>query len=236
MEHIAVSPLLAFAPHAVGAVTLDATRPPGHLHEDVPSPDGLLGLLLVRRIVDHVPFGVAVVGSEGRLLLVNQAARRDCTRHPLLHIEQGRLIAPQLRHHAELGRAIAAARRGRWSLIQLRQDADRLTLAIMPLWPGAAGGDEDPVLVMFGLDSPCQDLAIELYARSHGLTPAESRLLQGLREGLSPREMARRHDVALSTVRSQIGSVRVKTGVRSIMELVRTLSCLPPIMPAALCT
>jgi hypothetical protein len=39
----------------------------------------------------------------------------------------------------------------------------------------------------------------------------------------------------VSAVRSQIGSIRDKTGTRSIIDLVRTLGCLPPIMPAGMC-
>jgi len=52
--------------------------------------------------------------------------------------------------------------------------------------------------------------------------------LAGLCEGLHPRELAQRHGVSLTTVRSQIGSLRAKTGAGSIRNLVRQVSLLPP--------
>jgi DNA-binding CsgD family transcriptional regulator len=40
--------------------------------------------------------------------------------------------------------------------------------------------------------------------------------------------LAQRHGVSLTTVRSQIGSLRAKTGAGSIRNLVRQVSLLPP--------
>jgi len=185
---------------------------------------------VAQKILDHVHFGVLLVGPQLQLWLVNEAARRRCTSHPMLRIEDGTLVVAQRRHHADVMRAVAAAGSGRWSMVQLVHDADRLVLAIMPLSRSADGTGEDPVLIVLGVDSPCDGLAIEFFASSHALTPAEIRVLRGLKEGLSPRQLAREHDVALSTVRTQIASMRSKTGARGIAELVRTLSCLPPIM------
>ena len=194
--------------------------------------DGSLGSLVAQNVLDHVHFGVLVVGPQLRVWLANEAARRGCARHSMLSLDDGRLNIAQRHHQVELVRAVTKAQDGRWSMVQLVQGADRLLLAVLPLWRGVSGTPDDPVLVMFGLDTPCAGLAIEFYGRSCALTPAEVRLLRGLKEGLSPRELARRYDVALSTIRSQISSIRSKTGARSIVDLVRTLSCLPPIMAA----
>lgn len=187
----------------------------------------------LRSVLDHVQFGVAVVGARQALLFANKAARREGARTGLLCLDGDRLGFPAPSSSLELEQALAAARRGRWSLVQLGDGERRLTLAVLPLAGGAYGGDE-PVLLMFGAGSGSAALATEFYARACALTPAESRVLQGLREGLTPRQLADRNAVALSTVRTQIGSLRSKTGTRSIMDLLRTVASLPPIMPAVL--
>lgn len=190
------------------------------------------GFAFAKAILDHVHFGLAVVGADSRLLFTNQAALRECARHPLLRIEAGRLVMLQARHQDEYARALAATHSGRWSMVQLEHDDGRTLLAVVPLW--AAARSEGLALVMFGLRDACKPLAIEFYARSIGLTPTETKVLRALGDGLSPREIAKRHGVALSTVRTQIVAIRQRTGAGRITDLVRMLGSLPPIMPAAL--
>ena len=192
-------------------------------------------LAMVQAILEHVHFGVAVIGAQLRLLFANQAARRECSRHPLLRTERGHLVLVQPRHDEEFRRALAAARCGRWSLVQLKAAGDdTMMLAVVPLPARVTAGEDVPVLVVFGLRSHCKALAIPFYAQSCGMTMAEERVLRSLSEGLSPREIAHQHEVALSTVRTQLGSIRNKAGAGSLTDLMRTLGCLPPIMPAAL--
>jgi DNA-binding CsgD family transcriptional regulator len=50
--------------------------------------------------------------------------------------------------------------------------------------------------------------------------------------GLDPQEVASQQGVAISTVRSQISSIRSKTGAPSIRELVRQVAVLPPLVNA----
>jgi DNA-binding CsgD family transcriptional regulator len=47
-----------------------------------------------------------------------------------------------------------------------------------------------------------------------------------------PTAIARQQNVAVSTVRTQIGSIRAKTGAGSISELVRQVAVLPPLVGA----
>ena len=49
---------------------------------------------------------------------------------------------------------------------------------------------------------------------------------------MRPNEIASRAGVAVSTVRTQIGSIRSKTGATSIRELVRQVAVLPPLVGA----
>jgi DNA-binding CsgD family transcriptional regulator len=73
---------------------------------------------------------------------------------------------------------------------------------------------------------------VQWFARSHDLTLAETRVLEALSEGLQPNDIAARHGVGISTVRSQIGSIRSKTRSDSIGALVRQVAVLPPLVGA----
>jgi DNA-binding CsgD family transcriptional regulator len=57
-------------------------------------------------------------------------------------------------------------------------------------------------------------------------------VLKGLCSGQRPRQIAQHAGVAISTVRSHIGNIRIKTETASITELVRIVTVLPPIVPA----
>ena len=74
----------------------------------------------------------------------------------------------------------------------------------------------------------CGELALEAYARACHLTPSELRVLRALGDGLSPAEIARAHGVAVSTVRTQVSSLRAKTGSPNLRALTRKLATLPP--------
>ena len=78
----------------------------------------------------------------------------------------------------------------------------------------------------------CGGLSVQWFARSHGLTLAETRVLEALSEGLQPSDIAARHGVGISTIRSQIGSIRSKTRSDSIGALVRQVAVLPPLVGA----
>jgi DNA-binding NarL/FixJ family response regulator len=57
-------------------------------------------------------------------------------------------------------------------------------------------------------------------------------VLEMLCDGALPSEIAKHVGVAVCTVRSQIGSIRTKTGTGSIGDLVRQVSLLPPMLSA----
>ena len=86
------------------------------------------------------------------------------------------------------------------------------------------------VLLVLGKRQVCGQLAVQWFARVHGLTPAETRVLESLCNGLEPREVAQLNHVGLATVRTQIGSIRAKTGADSIRSLVGQVAKLPPMV------
>ena len=93
-------------------------------------------------------------------------------------------------------------------------------------------GERPRALVVLGRRQPCSDLGLEMLAGSYGLTLAERRVLAALVREATPREIARQHAVALSTVRTQISSIRAKFGTRSIEGLLLRAAQVPPVAGA----
>ena len=74
----------------------------------------------------------------------------------------------------------------------------------------------------------CDRASLEVYAAALTLTASETGVMIGLAEGMSPKDLARRRDVAETTVRTQVRAVLAKTNCRGIRELVLRLAKLPP--------
>lgn len=102
----------------------------------------------------------------------------------------------------------------------------------LPAMAATAGAPELQVtLLVLGKREFCGPLSVR-FARSLCLIPTDSRALEMLRGGARPTGIAQRQCVAVSTVRTQIGSVRAKTGAASIGELVRQIAVRPPLVGA----
>jgi len=188
---------------------------------------------IVQSILDCIQIGAMAVGMGMRVSFANRAAIRECSRLSLLRIEDAQMAVLALTReadHARLAKAVEGAHAGQWSLVRLGAGATTVSIAVFPLFHGER--DTGPLaLLLFGLNQNQEPLAIQLYAGSCGLTPAETRVLLGLAEGLVPKQIASKHEVLLSTVRTQISSIRDKTGTRRLGDLMQALVSLPPIMP-----
>ena len=123
----------------------------------------------------------------------------------------------------------SAALRGLRKLLTLGDDAHRVSVSVVPL-PSQCADDTPVVLVVLGKRQVCEVLSVQGFARSYGLSAAETRVLALLCHGTPPTKIAAQFGVAISTVRSQIGNIRIKTGAESIRALVRQVAVLPPLM------
>ena len=191
---------------------------------------GAPGLLeLFASAFDELDYGLLIVDAGARLLHANQAGHQHGTDpQGACTLEAGHLSARTGSDDALLQRAIQqAARAARRSLLRLGTPGASGPIAVVPL-----GAGPDAVLVVFGKRQVCEVLSVEHYARVHGLTHAEGMVLAALCDGDNPAGIARRFGVAVSTVRSQIASIRQKTRAASIRDLVRQIAVLPPIMSA----
>jgi DNA-binding CsgD family transcriptional regulator len=177
-------------------------------------------------MLDEVDYGMLLLGDDAELLHVNHAARRELDGDHPLQVLGRQLRARQPQDVARLHDALTgAAQRALRRLVALGTGDERVNLSVIPLSPQAT-------LVILGRRELSQRLSVQCFARERHLTPAETRVLEGLCEGLAPREIAELHGVGLATVRTQIGSIRAKTGAENIRALVRLVAALPPMAMA----
>jgi len=213
-------PAVAGTPKTLDGLAADPPR--------VPRGEPLLRWLAAT--LDEVDYGMLLVAEDSQVIHVNRAACADLdTGHPLQLL--GRQVrARHSKDVAPLQEALAsAAERGLRKLLRLGVDGGAVSISIVPL--GAPRrGERTATLLMLGKRQVCAELSVEGYARTHGLTPAETRVLVALCSERGPSEAAARLGVAISTVRTQIGMIRMKTGAPSIRELLRQIAALPPLM------
>lgn len=181
---------------------------------------------LLARALDELDYGILLLDAAGTVLHLNHRARRLLGGDHALQLLGQQLRARDPRDVAPLYEALhAAAERGLRKLLPLGERESRMLASLVPVEPGVAA-------MMLARDHVGEDLVIQCFARSHGLTGAEAEVLAGLSRGERPEEIRLHRGVKLSTVRTQIGSIRAKTGAESITVLVRMVAALPPMVGA----
>lgn len=181
------------------------------------------------QMLDEIDYGLLLLVDGSQVLHVNHAARAELDSGHPLQLLGNDLRASQTQDVARLHDALAGAQRGLRRLLTLGDGAARVSIAVVPLGALTPGGPQATLLLM-GKRTVCEKLSVQMFARSHALTPAETRVLEALCVGLDPRKVAQEHGVGLATIRTQIGAIRAKTGAESIRDLVRTVAVLPPVM------
>ena len=178
--------------------------------------------------LDELDYGIVLLFDGMNVVHINDAARVELDdAHPLQLL--GSELRPKLaRDVAPLHEAVtSASMRGLRRLLTLGKDSQRASVSVIPLEAADAG--PRAVLVVLGKRAVCESLSVQGFAKGYGLTGAETRVLVGLCNGMPPAQIAVQLGVAVSTVRSQIGSLRLKTGAESIRALVRQVAVLPPV-------
>ena len=186
---------------------------------------------MLERMLDVVPHSMLLVTQAGHVLFANRTARCELDAQHPVHLLGRELRVRRTQDIAPLRDAIhRAATKGLQRLLRIG-DPDRkaITVAIAPAGE-PAGNQPGSAMLIFCKREVCEDLSADAFSRQFGLTGAEVRVLKQLCCGRSPAEIAIRQGVAISTVRTQIASIRIKTGVGDIATLVREVSLLPPLM------
>ena len=178
--------------------------------------------------LDELDYGIVVLFEGTSIVHINDAAQVELDDlHPLQRVGN-ELRARLARDVAPLQEAVsAAATRGMRRLLTVGDETHRTSVSVVPLESANAG--PRAVLMVLGKREMCESLSVQGFARIHHLTGAEVRVLKELCSGVPPAQIAALLGVAISTVRSQIGSMRAKTGAESIRALVRQVAVLPPV-------
>jgi DNA-binding CsgD family transcriptional regulator len=212
--------------HDSAARASAAATPPAHLYR---GPDRRQARdHWAHAVFDELDFGVLLLSPLGDVLYANRVARAELAGEHPLRLSERMLKARDVHDAAALQTALDnASRRDLRRLLAIGTAGHRTCISIVPL--GAARRDGG-ILMMLARRETGPSLAVDAFARSQGLTPAETRVLIALCQHVPPREIARRCGVEISTVRSQIGSIRQKTGASNIRALIGQVSGLPPLM------
>lgn len=185
-------------------------------------------------LLDAIDYGLLLLGADGAILHANRQAEAELDgQHPLQR-RGSELRARRAADQSCLQSALAGALQGLRRLVTLGEPgvpSHRASVSVVPLDPAAPAG-APRTLLLLGKRHLCEPLSVQWFARAHGLTPAETRVLEALCDGLDAREITERHGVGIATVRTQIGAIRAKTGAESIRDLVRLVAALPPMMSA----
>ena len=182
-------------------------------------------------MLDEVDYGVLLLTDGGRVALMNHMARSDLDGGHPLQVVDGHLRVRDPKLADALHHAMMAAHRGQHELVTLGQGRAALSVAVRPLGTLGLGGAR-AIMLMLGKRQVCAPLSVQLFARRHGLTPSETRVLEALCEGLKPRNVAQRCNVALTTVRTHIGAIRIKVGAHGIREVLEQMALQPPVVAA----
>ncbi|MDB5751003.1 MAG: hypothetical protein JWP65_1424 [Ramlibacter sp.] len=185
------------------------------------------------RVLEEIDYGLILVSPCGALQHANHLARHELTRGRFLRIEGSIVVGPLPAQTEEINRGVRGAAQGRRQMLTLRNGDDTLHVACVPLFPSFEGRSGS-VLLMLARQTGTQNLNVTFFARSHGLTPAEESVLKALCDGLDVHEIALSHGVSEYTIRTQVRSLRDKTGINSMRLLVQRVAALPPVVPMSL--
>jgi DNA-binding CsgD family transcriptional regulator len=187
---------------------------------------------LLSRVLDELDHAVILLDPSGQLLLANEEAWQMLRRGEVFALTEGR---PQpvdpLQWRAWRAMLQDAQRRER-PLGVFGGAGGELSVAMVALRTPPGEPRRPILLASFGRRHACAPDGVRAYARSRSLTPSECRVLEALVAGRAPQEIATEHGVAISTVRTQIKNVLVKTGTTGMRELLTQVARLAPLRPA----
>jgi DNA-binding CsgD family transcriptional regulator/PAS domain-containing protein len=185
--------------------------------------------------LDTLAFGVVVCEARGRIVLINKAAEALARDRAGITLGKsgrglGALVAAE---SAALAAMINdAAGSGPGGVIRLtgRGESSELIALITPL-PRSFGLGTGPAYALVTLrsarDSPSFS-AETLIALFH-VSPAQAEIALAIYNGKTPEQIAGERGVTISTLRTHLAEIFLRTGTESQRDLVRLLGMLPPV-------
>jgi len=187
-------------------------------------------------VLDALAFGVVVCDAGGGIVLANKAAETLARTGAGITFGDrrkglGALMPAETRALAALTHD--AANGGAGGVVRLTDRSGCLGLValITPLPRNFGLGDSGRsglalVTLRSAWDSP--SFSSELLIALFGLSPAQAEIALAIFDGCSPEEIAAHRGVAVSTLRTHLAQIFVRTGAENQRDLVRLLGMLPP--------
>ena len=192
---------------------------------------------LLACVLDEVDYGLLMLSADGAVVHANHAARTELASSTSLRLVGQRLAGRTATEQRQLDRALAAARddgvRTMLTIATQGTGRFRVGLSIVPL-PAALTQSHagHAVLISFERSRIAETLSVDAHAREHGLTLREGQVLAALCDGLRAKEIAARLEIGEATVRTHVNNIKAKTGCASIVDIVKQVSRLPPMVTA----
>lgn len=175
---------------------------------------------------DALPWPLLLLACDAALMHANLAARQLLHRGQPLKLDAGRRVhAAAAAQQTEFAAALQA---GGPVLLQWPSPGGAYTLTLKPLAAAGDGDDGAPVLVVLST-STARHADLQAFARMHKLSAAETRVLEALSLGRSIAATAAALGTQAATVRSQLTSLRRKSGYASVALLLQALAAMPPL-------
>jgi DNA-binding CsgD family transcriptional regulator len=180
--------------------------------------------------LDQLCAGVIVCDNGGRVIEMNRAAESIVRLDDGLIIRNGQLCAGRVFETAKVAKLIAGATTdakpgpsaGRM-LVGRCDGLPSYVLTVAPLRTDMGVDDRQFALIIV-VDPERHSPSEKDLAEFFGLSPAEARLAAALLTGKTLSEIATSTGVRITTLRTQLGSILRKVGVRRQFDLVRILS------------
>ncbi len=229
-----------------------------HYHQASPQPTSASvhyspysEIALLRTALNQVDYGLVAVEADtgaiqfancpGRLALEGRLGAGGTRQFATgLRIIGGCVTTCRDGHGDTLRTVLQRTKSGLRGFLSLGTGDQATSVAVVPLTPApvvdtgsyigrsGASGSTSFALLVFAKLHLCDDSTVAMFARDRGLTNAESQVLAQVCKGLRPSAIADQQGVQISTVRTQLRSIRIKTGSDTIRELVGKVSILPP--------
>jgi len=189
------------------------------------------GADLLSLLVDEMAHGVMIVNTQGWILHTNRAALSALQRGVGLTTTHGGLKLKSVPDPNRLIRVLVQAASGKRSLTQFEGAGGSTNLAVVPLNRHPAEPC-DRIALLLSREESCEPGLLALFAQSHRLTRTEQKVLQMLCRCLSAPEIATHMKLAVSTIRSHVRSLCVKTSTHGVRQLIDRVTALPQLLSA----
>jgi len=172
---------------------------------------------------------IMLVDSMLRVRRMTESARALIDRADGIRHISGRLVLEDVTAHQILLAAVKGA-------VNQMSDAPDTLLCPRPSTPLSyrivvlPAGNHAPGCALVALHDPAAtqvDDSLRRFVRAYGLTSAESDLAKGLAEGLTLAEIAAKRGVTKETIRTQLKSLFLKTGIRRQVDLLKLIIKMP---------